>query len=130
MIIKTRDKDGRMNGWVQTIWSSRESSYRPEQVYLTVVLPGHSKGPHLHKKRTGLFSCVQGQALMTARFPDGSYAHALIHPDSEPVPVPAGVACLIACAGDEPAYLINMPSPAWSADDPDEWPVEDWNPDV
>jgi len=24
--------------------------------------------------------------------------------------------------------LLNMPSPSWAADEPDEWEVKDWNP--
>lgn len=134
MIITTKDKNGKVNGWVQTIWRADHSrirgrEYRPDQIYLTVVLPGTSKGPHLHKKRTGLYVCVAGVAEIVVRNNGQYFNYAVSNANVDPVCVLPGNPCEIRCVGNEPAYLLNMPSPAWSADDPDEWPVEDWSPD-
>lgn len=40
--------------------------------------------------------------------------------------VPPGYPCALYNYGDTEALVLNMPSPAWSKDDPDECPVEDW----
>jgi dTDP-4-dehydrorhamnose 3,5-epimerase-like enzyme len=126
--IDTKDVAGNPNGWVVPIWRA-DSGEKIEQVYLTVVLPGTSKGPHLHHKRCGRFTCIQGGAEIITRDQDGRYASAQLTADQPSTfTVPPGVAAEIYCFTLEPAYLLNMPTPAWSAEDPDEWPVTDWNP--
>ena len=131
MKIETKGADGRPNGYVLPIWNSRESDYRPDQVYLTVVLPHRSKGPHLHKKRTGYFSCIQGNVKVILRT-DGQYITHWLGPDDAnfPLHVPPGTACEIRNSGCVPAFVLNMPSPGWSREDQDEWPVEDWKPNA
>lgn len=128
--IETRSDAG-PNGWLLPIWNSGEDDWRPEQVYLTVVAPGARKGPHLHKKRWGRFTCIKGNALIIMRVPthmglayqalwsgeDYQYATIEVRPG-----IPAAVYNL----GTAPAYVLNMPSPPWRADDQDEWPVEGW----
>ena len=127
MKIETRDGSNQPNGWVLPIWNCRESDYRPDQVYLTVVNPHSSKGPHLHKVRTGFFACIQGSAVIITR-KDGVYEeHRMgIYNAHAPFKVKPGTACEIVNHMGKPAVLLNMPSPSWSADEPDEWPVEDW----
>jgi len=127
MRIQTKDADGNVNGWILPIWNCRESGYRPDQVYVTVVNPDCSKGPHLHQKRTGFFACIQGNVVIITR-KDGTYEeHRLgAYNAHEPLKVEPGTACQIVNHMGEPAILLNMPSPSWSADEPDEWSVEDW----
>jgi len=127
MKVETRDVSGNPNGWVLSVWNCRESDYRPDQVYITVVNPHCSKGPHLHKKRTGFFSCIQGNAVIITR-KDGMYEEHRLGPYSadRPLKVEPGTACQIVNRENDPAMLLNMPSPSWAADEPDEWPVEDW----
>jgi dTDP-4-dehydrorhamnose 3,5-epimerase-like enzyme len=129
MKIQTFDAAGKPNGYLIPIWNFNDDPYRqPDQVYLTTVAPHSVKGPHLHKKRRGLFCCIRGNVRIVQRFRDNyielrsgdDIGHQLIH-------VTAGTPAAIYNDGDEEALVINMPSPAWSADDPDEWPVEDWN---
>ncbi len=129
MKIFTKDTDGKDNGWVLPIWNCRESNYRPDQIYLTAIEPGKSKGPHLHQVRTGYFACIRGRVHAILR--DGETYQVVrmgLYNANSPLKVPPGVACELRNVGDDEAVLINMPSPSWSADDPDEWPVEDWNP--
>ena len=40
------------------------------------------------------------------------------------IQVPAGVPAALQNIGTEDAYILNMPAPAWHADDQDEWDVE------
>lgn len=126
-VIETKDASGKPNGWLVPLWNALESEYRPQQIYLTAVLPGCVKGPHLHKVREGRFCCVSGNCDVTVRAPNGQYIeHRNLGLDQRVVIVPAGHAAQIKCRGDVEARVLNMPSPAWSKEDPDEWPVEDW----
>lgn len=126
--IATRSAEGRENGYLVPILNRHEDFVRdaqwPRQVYLTVSQPGEVKGPHLHFKRWGLFTCVKGNVKIVVRI-DGRYEE---HFSGEShghrtVQVPAGVPAALVTLGDEPAYTLNMPSPAWQADDRDDWDV-------
>lgn len=133
--IPTKAADGSPNGWLVPIWNALERpDLRPEQVYLTVVLPGCVKGPHLHMKRRGVFCCVSGNALIVVREIQGDgalicYREITIGEDYQygTALVSPGIPAAIYCVGDKPAFVLNMPSPAWSKDDPDEHEVTDWN---
>jgi mannose-6-phosphate isomerase-like protein (cupin superfamily) len=134
MKIFTKDQAGRSNGYVLPLWSVLEyPEYRPDQVYVTAVAPLSRKGPHLHMKRRGMFFCVSGIVNIVMRTAFGTYVDRLL-PDAKgycgPVTVPPGVPCAIYNAYSTEALVINMPSPAWSAEDPDEWPVENWEDQV
>ena len=126
--IPTNDQQGLVNGWVVPIW--RADSGEPiAQVYLTVVTPGKHKGPHLHRRRTGRFTCVAGNVEIVLRNGDGYHVEKIGEDEGyATVAVPPGTAAEIRCLGDRPAYVLNMPDPAWSVEEPDEWPVTDWYP--
>jgi len=129
MKIPTKDASGNENGWVLPVWNCRESDYRPDQVYLTAVAPHSSKGPHLHKVRRGFFSCISGNVVIVTRKNGAHEEHRLgIYNAHKPLKIEPGTACQIVNHMDREAILLNMPSPSWSAEEPDEWPVEDWNP--
>lgn len=128
-VIETRDKQGQKNGYVVPLWNAREDAWRPDQVYLTAVSPGRSKGPHLHHKRVGRFFCIHGNVDVITR-KDGFYHVERIGDgyDSKMVEVPTGVAAELRNRGIETALIINMPTPGWAPDDRDEYDAEDWNP--
>lgn len=129
--IITRDKNGNVNGTLIPIWNANdEPGLRPEQVYATMVLPGCTKGPHLHMKRRGMFCCIVGTVEVVigdAPIPK-NYTRTTLTPDSGLLIVPAGCPAEIRNAGAFPAVLLNLPSPAWSKEDPDDHPVPIWNP--
>lgn len=130
MRIETKGSDGRVNGWLVPIWNALEHpQLRPEQVYLTAVFPRSRKGPHLHNKRRGCFVCIRGNVRIVMRSAEHDEAH--VHHTGEAhafqrVAVPPGWAAALYNDGDETALVLNLPSPAWSKDDPDEWTVENW----
>lgn len=133
--IETKDNQGKPNGYVLTLWNIHEQAWTPDQVYLTVIAPGCSKGPHLHKKRCGRFLCIQGNVTIIMRRYNHPQAEGLYYRYRTGeehgyalVEVPPGTPVQLVNDGDEPAFVINMPSPAWRRDEPDEWPVENWNP--
>ena len=126
--IDTKDAAGNPNGYVVPIWRA-DSGERIEQVYLTVVRPGKEKGPHLHQKRCGKFICIRGAAQFILRPPSGIYVRVNLNGNTpEMLVVPQGTVALIRCISGQAAYLLNMPDPAWSAEDPDEHEVQSWNP--
>lgn len=123
----TTGKDGNPNGWLLPIWNATQSDYRPEQVYLTVVSPASVKGPHLHLIRAGRFVCVKGNVRIVTRQWDTYASHETGDVAGfNVVNVPPGMACAIYNVGDEDAYVLNMPSPAWTLEQPDDHPVAGW----
>lgn len=127
MRIITRDSAGQPNGFLIPIWRA-DSGDKIEQVYCTTIKPGMSKGPHLHKVRCGRFTVIRGDVEIVLGMNGGyevfrrgdSYGH-------ETVKVEPGIPAMLRNIGDVSAYVLNMPTPAWSSADPDEWPVEGWD---
>lgn len=128
MKIETRDTEGRPNGWILPCWSALEHpEWRPEQVYVTAIAPHARKGPHLHQVRRGMFVCLTGNVLIRWINHLGSYRQTPLAPDAGgPFIVKAGMSCALYNRGSREALVLNMPSPAWSKEDPDDWPVENW----
>jgi dTDP-4-dehydrorhamnose 3,5-epimerase len=127
--IITKAKDGAPNGWLVPIFNVHDGfiseAQHPKQVYLTVVSPRQVKGPHLHLKRYGLFTCIRGNAKVIVRF-DHGYEEYLTGEDHEykTIQVLPGTPAALQNIGDMDAYILNMPSPAWHIDDQDECPVQ------
>jgi dTDP-4-dehydrorhamnose 3,5-epimerase-like enzyme len=126
--IATRNAQGGENGFLIPIFNVHDGIVAPEQhpqqVYLPVVAPRSVKGPHLHLKRWGLFTCIQGNIKVVVRTDDGyqEYWSGEAHGYAT-LQVPAGIPAMLQNLGDDEAYVLNMPAPAWSADDQDEHPV-------
>jgi len=126
--IVTRNKEGKINGWLLPIYNINDGlialEQHPKQVYLTVVAPKEIKGPHLHLKRWGLFTCIKGNIKIVVKTSEG-YKEFFTGEDYEfaTIQVPAGVPAALQNIGHEEAYVLNMPSPAWREDDQDEHPV-------
>lgn len=124
--ITTKDKDGQPNGFLVPIYNVHAGFFgpgkEPQQVYLTVVARGQVKGPHLHFIRTGFFTCIRGQVRFVLKLPDGSYQefHSGDGYEFLSVEVPAGVPAAIQNIGQEDAYILNMPNPAWTPEMKDE----------
>lgn len=125
--IPTKAVDGASNGWVLPIWNERYDDWRPAQIYVTAIAPGARKGPHLHAKRCGRFMCIRGTVRVRIRELDGSYTnHYLCEDTPRIVSVDPGTPAELINAAATEALVLNMPSPAWHADDKDDWPVEGW----
>ena len=124
--IPTFDSQGLPNGWLLPIWSANDQPrVRPDQVYLTSVAAHSRKGPHLHMRRRGMFQVVHGTITLRVRS-QGRYVDQPLIPESGWMLVYPSLACALYNYGDTEALVLNMPSPAWSAEDPDEHPVENW----
>ena len=97
------------------------------QCYVTMVYPGVVKAWHYHKLQTDHFVCVGGMAKV------------VLHDNREGSPtkgetnefvigwqrqrmviIPPGVYHGFTPVGDEPAYIINIPTELYNYDEPDE----------
>jgi mannose-6-phosphate isomerase-like protein (cupin superfamily) len=130
--IQTLGPDGRPNGSLIPVWNVHEKllpeDRAPEQVYLTICAPGARKGPHLHLKRWGYFTCIKGDVRIVVRLPQGyEVAWSGESHDYATIEVPAGAPALIENLGPTDAYVLNTPAPAWRPDDTDEHAVEGWD---
>ena len=127
--IITKNLKGDTNGYLIPLYNVNDEFFErgkePKQVYLTVVYPGKIKGPHLHYIRTGCFTCIKGNArfiLKTAKGYDEIYSGE--KHDYKTVIVPTGIPAAIQNLGNDNAFILNMPSPAWTPEMNDEHHVE------
>jgi dTDP-4-dehydrorhamnose 3,5-epimerase len=126
--IVTRDAEGEENGFLVPIFNVHDglvaATQYPQQVYLTTVAPKSVKGPHLHLKRWGLFTCIKGNVRIILRTDQG-YEEFWSGEDHafRTVQVPAGIPAALQNTGEEAAYVLNMPAPAWRPEDQDEHAV-------
>lgn len=126
--VTTRNSEGQQNGWLLPIFNVHDGLINPDQypkqVYLTAIAPGEIKGPHLHLKRWGLFTCVRGNAKVVVRTELGFEEYFTGEDfDFATIQVPAGLPAALQNVGDGEALVLNMPSPAWHVDDQDEHSV-------
>jgi len=130
--IETQHTDGDPNGFLVPIYNIHENWYssRPAQVYLTVVLPGKCKGPHLHHMRNGAFTCVKGNVKIVIKDGD-NYEEHLSGEDYgyATVFVPIGKPSMVVNVCGEEAYVLNMPFHAYRKEDNDELIPKDWDYD-
>lgn len=126
--IPTTDRRGTPKGFLVPIFNVHDGviapAQYPQQVYLTVVAPNSIKGPHLHQKRWGLFTCIKGNVKVVVRTPAGyeEYWSGEDHHYTS-VQIPPSVPAALQNGGSEDAYVLNLPSPAWRPDDQDEHDV-------
>lgn len=121
----TTNELGVPNGFLVPIYNIHDgffpSGKEPTQVYLTVINSREIKGPHLHFIRTGCFTCIKGNARFVLKTTQG-YEVVYSGEDYEyrSVIVPTGVPAALQNLGEEEAYVLNMPNPAWTSDMNDE----------
>jgi dTDP-4-dehydrorhamnose 3,5-epimerase len=121
----TKDEHGDVNGFLVPIYNIHDKFFapgkEPQQVYMTTILPGTIKGPHLHFIRTGFFTCIKGNVRVVLKTNEG-YQIFFSGEDYEykSIEVPTGIPAAVQCLGDEEAFLLNMPNPAWTPEMNDE----------
>ena len=123
--FETKGDDEKANGFLIPIYNVHDGFFtegkEPQQVYMTTILPGTVKGPHLHFIRTGFFTCIKGNVRVVLKT-DSGYQQFFSGEDHEyqSIEVPTGIPAAVECLGDEEAYLLNMPNPAWTPEMNDE----------
>ncbi len=117
--IITKNKDGIENGYLVPIYNIHDHFHElgkePQQVYLTVVKKGEIKGPHLHYLRTGSFTCIKGNVRIVVKV-NGDYHEYYSGEDHGylSVIIDTGIPAAVQNIGEEDAFVLNMPSPAWT----------------
>lgn len=117
--FETHDHHGQLNGFLVPIFNVHENFFpaglAPQQIYLTVISPRLIKGPHLHFIRTGCFTCIKGNSRFILKTEVGYQVfHSGENHEFRSVIVPTGVPAALQNLGDEDAYVLNMPTPAWT----------------
>ncbi len=121
----SKDKDGRPNGCVISLWKDWEKIFKadPKQVYFNVCAARAIKGPHLHMKRWDYFVCIRGKIRFILKW-NLEYEEIEVDAEGDPcfkiVEVPPAIACAIQNIGDEEAWFLNMPNPAWHPENRDD----------
>jgi len=127
--IITYDDNGKRNGYLVPIYNINdhffEPGHEPQQVYITAIAPGCSKGPHLHHIRFGFFTCIKGNVRVITKLGNKYAEHDLGEEHQYlSIEIPTGVAALIQNLGNEEAIILNMPNPAWTPDMNDEYTAD------
>ncbi len=127
--IVTKDPNGESNGYLVPLYNINDRFFEPEkepkQVYLTVIEPGKIKGPHLHYIRTGCFTCIKGNARFILKTTEGyEVFYSGENFEYQSVIVPTGTPAALQNIGDEDAFVLNMPNPAWTPTMLDEYSAD------
>ena len=121
----TKNHQGQPTGYLVPIYNIHDGFFKPgkepQQVYLTVVAPRLEKGPHLHHIRTGFFTCIKGNVRVVVKTAEGYTTYfSGENYEYRSIEVPTGVPALLQNMGDDEAFVLNMPNPAWRPDMNDE----------
>lgn len=111
--VKTFDHEGRENGWLMELYKDGNRTL----AYLTAALPGSFKGYHLHRVRAARYVAVKGQMkIITYQQQDGQWVKSeqvLSADNPQRLFIPKNVATGLENIGQEEAWLINYPDPAY-----------------
>jgi hypothetical protein len=125
-LIKTSNVEGSENGTFTPVWRDWDSKYiiDPQMVYHMTIAKGGSKGPHLHKGRTGYITCLTGKVALVIK--TSNKYEKIICDSNTPttVEILPGVGLLAINIGNGTASLINICSPAWHPDNQDSYSVD------
>ncbi len=116
--VSTVDAGGQKNGWLMEVF--KDSSGKKTEVYLSAALPGAFKGYHLHRVRAARYVCLKGKMkIITYELSGGKWhpsEHILEAGKPERLFIPKNVATGLENIGEEEAWLINYPDPAYDPD--------------
>ena len=117
---QTKDiNDSHINGELTVIWRDWDKIIKnPEMIYVNSVNPGEIKGPHVHKKRTSYFYCIDGKMTIIIQDNDGGY-HEIETDSTESklVCVSNGVAAAIVNPTKHITKVLVLANIAWKPDD-------------
>ena len=116
--VTTRDHSGNENGFLIELFKDGDKTV----AYLTAASPGAFKGYHLHRVRAARYVCVKGRMRIILyelhRAESGStrwdrQEHILDAGEPTRLFIPKEVATGLENIGDEEAWLVNYPDPAY-----------------
>ena len=112
--------DNHENGSLTVIWRDWDHllPHEPKMVYVSSVLPGEIKGPHVHTKRNSYFSCIHGSVVFIVKDKQGKY-HEIKSNSDEPtlVYIPKNIASSHINLGTDVARILTLADVAWRPND-------------
>ena len=118
---QTKDiKDGHVNGELTVIFRDYDKIVKNQvnMIYSNMIMPGEVKGPHIHRKRTSYFVCIQGKVIFVIRNNKGEYIE-IESSEEKPimVEVPNGVASAHINPTKKISRVIALADIAWRPND-------------
>lgn len=109
--VLTKDNNSQENGFLIELFKDGEKTV----VYLTTVKQGAFKGYHLHRVRAARYMAIKGKMKITLYKPGTKEKeeHILNAAYPQRLYIPKDIATGLANVGDEEAWLINFPDPAY-----------------
>lgn len=121
--VQTYAHDQSVNGFLIELYKDKESGTKTE-AYLTAAFPGAFKGYHLHRVRAARYVALKGKMrIITYERENDQWVkteHILDGANPERMFIPKDVATGLENIGDEEAWLINYPDPAYDPELKDE----------
>lgn len=121
--VVTKDLQGQKNGFLMELFKDKATREKTE-AYLTAALPGAFKGYHLHRVRAARYVALKGKMKITTyEYVNGRWEKTeTILDSSSPVRmfIPKDTATGLENIGDQEAWLINYPDPAYDPNLKDE----------
>jgi len=114
--VITHAADGRENGWLIELWKDG----RKTTGYLTAASPGSFKGYHLHRVRAARYVCIRGRMKIILYVDGKREEHLLDAASPQRLFIPPNVPTGLQNVGDDEAWLVNYPEPAYDPDLADE----------
>lgn len=113
--VLTKDHDGKENGWLMELYKGDDG--QKTEAYLTAALPGAFKGYHLHRVRAARYVAVKGKMkIICYEQKNGKWVASefiLSADNPQRLFIPKNVATGLHNIGEEEAWLINYPDPAY-----------------
>ena len=118
---ETKDtSDYHVNGELTVVWRDWDDLMKdhPKMVYINSINSGEKKGPHVHKKRSTYFSCIQGKILLVARDSNGNLREIILDSKKPQLAcIPNGIAAALVNTAKNSAKVLVLADVAWKPDD-------------
>ena len=114
--VPTYDLNKKENGFLIELFKDGDKT----TAYLSATFPGFFKGYHLHRVRAARYVCLKGK-MKIIMYKEGKREEVILDA-SEPkrLFIPKNVATGLENIGDEEAWLLNFPDPAYDPELKDE----------
>ncbi len=119
-VHETKDtKTDATNGELTILWRDWDKIINnPQMIYVNLINPGEIKGPHLHKKRTSYFYCLEGKIMLIIRDSKMTYHEVTIESGNPKlIQVQNGVAAAIVNMSDQISKVLVLADISWKPND-------------
>ena len=110
--VLTFDHNKKENGFLTELFKDGKKT----PFYLSAAKPGAFKGYHLHRVRAARYICIKGKIKVILYKNKIREEHTLDAKQPQRLFIPAEIATGLENIGDEEAWLINYPDPAYDPD--------------